>query len=154
MITIRNWRDMDKYGFNLLTGEACGLGYRGLFDLTAPALEIVKRVIGAVELTTPSDYNGHGAVGSLLLPYAMFEPLAVFALFMRENAQYVVIEYGADTYTYIRILGLDGSFPRDVVETQLQGAGITNYRILTYPEQRPGVTVGMSNTHQMSGRTA
>lgn len=148
---IRHWKDMEKYGFNLLTGEACGLSYRGLTDLTEQGLEIVQRTIGAVELKAPTNYNS-GAVASLLLPYSMLEPLAVFALFMRENCQHVVIQWGADTYSGIRLSAYTSDVTREELGQELERLGVERYRVLTYPEQRPGVTQGMSNVHQMTGR--
>lgn len=151
MKTIANWRDLEPYGINLLTGEACALSYRGLFDLTDKGLEIIKRIVGAVELTAPSNYNS-GAVASLLMPYTMFEPMAVFGLFERDHAQHVFICHSDRAYTGQFVIGCSG----EEYETVKRELDITcpNYRILTYPEQRRGVTVGMSNVHQMSGRVA
>ena len=152
MIYIKNWRDMSKYGFNVLTGEACGLGYRALIDLSKEALEIVTRTVGAVELKTPSDYNGGDAVGSLLMPYAFLEPLAVFALFMRENVQHVVIMWGQDTYSGQTIVGMSAKELEDSRGTLDENGW--SYRVLTHPEKREGITDGMSNVHQMTGRTS
>jgi hypothetical protein len=151
MKTIQNWRDLEPYGIDLLTGEACALSYRGLFDLTAEGLELVKRVIGAVEITAPSNWNSK-AIASLLMPYTMFEPLAVFALFEREQAQHVFVCLGARAGASHFVMACSAEeFPSVKRELDIT---CPNYRLLTYPEQRRGVTVGMSNVHQMSGRIA
>ena len=38
MKTITCWNDLTAYGISPLTGEACGLMYRILFDVTEPIL--------------------------------------------------------------------------------------------------------------------
>ena len=35
MIIISSFRELEPFGLIILTGEACGLGYRSLFDVTA-----------------------------------------------------------------------------------------------------------------------
>jgi hypothetical protein len=148
MKRINGWDQLRPYGIDLLTGEACALVYRGLFDLTAPGLELVRSIVGAVSIQTPSDRNGGEAVGSLLMPYTFFEPLAVFALFQVDKVQHVVVSHKADTYSGVRVIGCSGE-ERDEVIAVVRALG--DFRLLTYPEQRPGVTRGMSNVHQMGG---
>lgn len=47
MKTIRSWGDLADYGIVLLTGEACALTYRVLFDLTARGKKTVEKCFSA-----------------------------------------------------------------------------------------------------------
>lgn len=159
MIYIHGWDDMRKYGFDLLTGEACALVYRGLFDLTPEALEIVERTIGAVEIQAPSAWNSKGTY-SLLMPYILLEPLAVFALFEIEKVQRIVLARSEGRGEYL-IGAANGELEELLERTRAKSLedyfscrGVHVKRLLTYPEQRPGITRGLSNVHQMTGRSA
>ena len=77
--TLRNWRDLWAYGFNCLTGEACGYNYRLLVDVDEKAIEIIKKVMDLPEITVRENWNS-GSIGSIMLPHCMFEPIAVFCL--------------------------------------------------------------------------
>jgi hypothetical protein len=157
MTYIRSWDDMKKYGIDLLTGEACAIVYRGLFDLTQQGLDLVTRTIGACEIKAPSHMNS-GAIASLLMPYSMLEAVAVIALFDIEKCQHVVLARTVDGDRLI-IGAMHGMLEFEAtrlgfktIHEYLNFSYIKLERLLTYPEQRDGVTVGMSNVHQMSGR--
>ena len=82
MKTIRNWQGLEEYGIDLLTGESCAYGYRGLCDVTEQGAKIIKDCLGLIEdrpLPMAGNWNSKG-IGSIMLPYEMFTPLAVFAL--------------------------------------------------------------------------
>lgn len=83
MKTIRCWNDLERYGIVPLTGEACGLMYRILCDVTDSGKRVLEKCLGVhVELAeawnrgTPADPH----VGSLMLAPEMLTPLGVFAL--------------------------------------------------------------------------
>lgn len=82
MKIIRCWRDLADYGIVLLTGEACSLTYRVLFDLTESGKKTVERCLSVTVESEP--WNSGNAsdphVCSIMLTHAMLEPLAVFAL--------------------------------------------------------------------------
>ena len=46
MKSINCFQDLARYGIELMTGEACGLTYRILFDLTAQGQPIVEKYVG------------------------------------------------------------------------------------------------------------
>src|SRR5437867_11962011 len=79
MKTIRNYDELRPYGLNCLTGEACGLGMRLLFDVTDKGRELLKTFFGVCDLSLPSNWNS-GANGSIMLPHEVARPLMVFAL--------------------------------------------------------------------------
>ena len=43
MKTIHCWNDLSAYGIELLTGEACGLSYRLLCDVTAAGKKLIEK---------------------------------------------------------------------------------------------------------------
>lgn len=154
---IRGWNDLTKYGIDLLTGEACAIVYRGLFDLTQPGLDLVTRTIGACEIKARSNMNG-GAIASLLMPYSMFEALAVMALFEVEHCTQVVIAEPDGGGQLIIGAGL-GMFEAEMerlgcktLPEYLAFSFLKVKRHLKYPQQREGITVGTSNVHQMTGQ--
>lgn len=79
-----------KFGINFLTGEACGLAIRGLFDLTKNGVDILKSFFGAVEFkenwNSGDKYNPH--IASALIPYSCLEDLYIFAA-LRYGMKYV-----------------------------------------------------------------
>lgn len=82
MKTIARWSDLESYGINPLTAEACSLAMRILCDLTAGGQAIVERCLGA-EIRSNNWNSGSKDdpnVASVMLVPEMLQPLAVFAL--------------------------------------------------------------------------
>lgn len=90
MKTIKCWNDLTKFGIVPLTGEACGLNYRLLFDVTEQGRKILAKCFGVPELKLAEAWGrqvvrleGAGAenpVGSIMLSHEMLMPVGVFAL--------------------------------------------------------------------------
>jgi len=84
MKELRNWGDLSEFGIERLTGEACTLGYRGLCDVTRRGANIVRDLLGAIQLDLPNNWNSGSVsdphVGSIMLPHEMFAPLALWCL--------------------------------------------------------------------------
>jgi hypothetical protein len=82
--TIDGWNDLRAFGIEVLTGEACGLSYRILCDVTARGKAILERALGVKELRLPESWNrgpeGDPHVGSILLAPDLLPMLAIFAL--------------------------------------------------------------------------
>ena len=83
MKTISQWRHLEEYGIVPLTGEACGLMYRILCDVTEPGQRIVEKCLGC-GLTQPESWNcgtnETPRVGAIMLAPEMLIPLGAFAL--------------------------------------------------------------------------
>jgi hypothetical protein len=82
MKTISRWSDLEPFGFDPLTGEACALGYRILCDLTQKGKQIVERCL-SVEIRSENWNCGSKEsphVASVMLTEDMIVPLGVFAL--------------------------------------------------------------------------
>ena len=66
------------HGIYLLSGEACALGMRGLYDLTEEGAEIIAEFFGGC-VPTGDSWNG-GAVKSAFLPYSVIPDLVAYIL--------------------------------------------------------------------------
>ena len=82
MKTIQCWSDLRPFGLDCLTGEACGLMYRILFDLTAQGKTIVEKCLDVKIASEPwncgSPDDPHKA--SIMLSPEMMVPIGIFAL--------------------------------------------------------------------------
>ena len=57
MKTVACWEDLARYGIEALTGEACGLSYRLLCDVTAKGKAVLAKFLGAPDLALPPAWN-------------------------------------------------------------------------------------------------
>lgn len=84
MKTMRDARDLERYGINPLTGEACRVGRRILTDLSARGICVVGDLLGIDHRQFPENWNskvnGEPAVASFMLPYSMIRDLMVWCL--------------------------------------------------------------------------
>ena len=85
MKTMRDGRDLENYGINLLTGEACRVGRRVLTDLTERGRRIVADMLGLGDQrgfaeNWNSRVGGEPAVASFMLPNSMIRELMVWCL--------------------------------------------------------------------------
>ena len=107
MKTITSFGDLAAYGIDPLTGEACGLGYRILCDVTERGRHLLSKAFGVPRLALPDSWNRGSAadphVGSVMLAFEMLVPLAVFAL----------LESGCTEVWLVRDGGVIGIEPAD-----------------------------------------
>jgi hypothetical protein len=84
MRRVQCWNDLSAYGIIPLTGEACGLGYRILFDVTERGKAVLAACFGMPEIRMAEAWNRGGDsdphVGSVLLSREMLTPVGIFAL--------------------------------------------------------------------------
>jgi hypothetical protein len=84
MICIHNWRDLQAFGIDYLTGESCGYMYRGLFDVTARGKKILEQYFAIKELQLAEPWNrgdpSDPHVGSIMMSPELIKPIAAFAL--------------------------------------------------------------------------
>jgi hypothetical protein len=78
------FEDLSPHGVIPLTGEACGLSYRILCDVTAKGKRLLEKVLGVQELSLAENWN-HGSesephIGSVMLIPELLTALGVFAL--------------------------------------------------------------------------
>lgn len=151
--SLSSWDDLRPYGIILLTSEACGLGMRLLFDLTADGRKIVEQFLGADISSAP--WNGPPAKASIMLPPEMYVPLAVFCL-LTEFDHALVVEWSAAMVGRAgrSIAGYyDGSQWEAMLahaRERLELGTITHYR--DYSKSGTAHD-GQRNRHHFSGRT-
>ena len=138
MKTIRSWNDLEKYGIIPLTGEACGLQWRRLCEVTEHGRRILQKCFGLSEMTLAEAWNLH--VGSILLVPAMLIPLGVFALL--ESGCTEVWLYANNT-----LLGIEAADPAEQIELSRKLCPEAIVRTFGYRG-----TAGDRNVHMMSGR--
>ena len=140
---IRNWLDLNEFGIDLLTGEACGLSYRFLCDVTAKGKHIIEKCFGGVEIRFTEPWNSgrkaDPSIGSILVPPEMFGPLGAFAL----------LESGCSEVWQVTD-SLVGFEPGDTDEQRAV------YESIYGPNRKRRFryvgTAGDRNVHQMTGR--
>ena len=131
--TITSWNDLSAYGITVLTGEACGLSYRLLCDLTESGKQIVEKCLDVA--IAPAEPWNRGAIGSIMLAHEFLIPLGIFALL--ESGCTEVWRNGSV------LIGVEPNDPDNQVERALSCA----LRRYAYDG-----TAGSRNVHQMSGR--
>ena len=118
----------------MLTGEACGLMYRYLCDVTDQGKKVIEKLFD-VELKMPENWNS-GAIGSIMLPPDMLVSLGIFALLESGCTECWANEHAC--------LGIEAGDDDRVVEISVKHYG----RCFAYKG-----TAGSRNVRLMSGRT-
>lgn len=136
--------DLEQYGLNCLTGEACAYSMRLLFDYNIEGASLLADFFGfAVDLHAKNNWNssvdGRDAIGSVMLTADTAWELAAFAM----------LRYG-----YERVV------PNQPNHHGVYGFNMTNDYAEEYMEEHQdewriyrNPQGGSRNTHQMSGRT-
>ncbi len=148
---------LKQHGIIFLTSEACGVGLRGLFDLTPGGQELLKEALGGMEATYNgwNDWEGKSA----MLFYEMLRPLAIYLL-LHDGADAVLdmkVENGilyANHLVAIRDIERDpnGVITDPEYQAYLERANaVFDGKFRTY--SRGGTASnGMRNRHVMSNR--
>jgi hypothetical protein len=145
MKTIASFRDLIPYGIDALTGEACGLGYRLLCDVTAKGKVILEKLWGVQSLSLHPNWNqgtpDNPHIGSIMLTPDMWQPIGIFAL----------LESGCREVWLMRNGSLLGIEPQDTPE-ELSNILLApgNFQLTRRYAYRG--TAGDRNVHQMTGR--
>lgn len=154
-VSINNWRDLKPAGLDLLTGEACGLSLRILFDVTEKGrllfcktfgLDPKKNQLGEAWNRGSKD-DPH--VGSVMLTQDSLPVLALFAALETPGVEECHIAYKDGQWC-----GVWG-FTRDEVLAELDDWREAMRR-MGYSVSRRSYngTAGDRNVHQFTGRTA
>lgn len=140
MKTIACIEDLRPFGIEYLTGEACGLMYRGLYDLTNPGKQIIEKCLGVASLVLHDPWNAgtkqEPHVGSIMLAQGHLIPIGIFALL--ESGCTEVLQAGECLY---------GMEPGDDESRKFIVGRFQNSRRFAYTG-----TAGDRNVHQMTQR--
>jgi hypothetical protein len=144
MKRITCFNDLRPFGIEPLTGEACGLMYRILCDVTAEGVKVLEKCLSA--RVTPADAWNRGDpdrphVGSVMLSPAMLVPLGIFALLESGCREVWLYQNGS-------MLGIEAADSAQQVELCRKMAPEALVRAFGYHG-----TAGDRNVHVMTGRT-
>ena len=144
MKTVSCFADLIAYGIDPLTGEACGLSYRILCDVTENGRNVLRKAFGIPHMNlSPSWNRGTDAaphVGSILLALEMLVPLAVFSLLESGCTEAWLVHEGG-------VIGIEPKDSPEMIEANRRLVGERLLRTLAYRG-----TAGDRNVHVMSGR--
>ena len=144
MKTINCWDDLSCYGIVPLTGEACGLSYRLLCDVTAAGKRVIEKALGVAQLGLHENWN-HGSaddphVGSIMLAPDLLPFIGVFAL-LEAGCREVWLTKGHT------VIGIEAEDSPDCVESFQRIHANDLARRFGYAG-----TAGDRNQHMMTGR--
>ena len=146
MQNINCWDDLRPFGIDLLTGEACGLSYRLLCDVTQKGKQTIEKALGVKRLGLPEGWNRGDPhdphVGSIMLVPELLIPLAIFAL----------LEHGCREVWRTKSGGLVGIEPDDDPERVEAAQRLYTDSDNFVRRYAYAGTAGDRNRHQMSGR--
>lgn len=78
-------RDLEQFGVNPLTGEACSFGMRTLCDVNKAGLDLVTEFFSADSMNLHPNWNtkvnGEPSIGAIMLTRGTMRDLAQFAFF-------------------------------------------------------------------------
>ena len=80
--------ELRRFGFNILTGEACNVGLRMLVDMTDQAAELYATFLGGCYPTVRN--HNSGATRSAFVPREMFDSLMIFCLLSEKPERKIV----------------------------------------------------------------
>ena len=142
--TISCWNDLRPYGIDVLTGEACGLSYRFLCDVTEQGRKILARWLSMPELHLSDAWNrGNIAdphVGSILLAPEVLTGISVFALLETGCTECWLCRNGT-------VFGVELDDPSEQIAASKRMRADNIVRLF-----RSQGTAGDRNVHVMSGR--
>lgn len=144
MQNINCWDDLRPFGIDLLTGEACGLSYRLLCDVTVKGKQTIEKALGVTSLGLPEGWNRGDPhdphVGSIMLVPELFIPLGIFTL----------LEHGCREVWRTKsggLVGIELADDQERVETVKRLYADNFARRYAYAG-----TAGDRNRHEMTGR--
>jgi len=150
MKTIDNIRQLEPYGIDLLTGEACGIGMRLLCDVTPEGEKLLSSLLGGITLTTTA-WNGEHK--SIMIPRSLFPDLCAYALLQDQDTFVVVTsprrkpEPNCDNSPY----SFASAYTREEWE-QYKETFWTSYTCANCYTKSGTASDGMRNRHEFSGR--
>ena len=146
MQKITCWDDLRPYGIDVLTGEACGLSYRILCDVTERGKQTIQKALGITNPGLPDNWNRGDPedphIGAIMLAPELLVPLAVFALL--ENGCREVWRTKSDG-----LLGIEPADDTQRVEAVKRFHAGNDNLVRRYAYAG---TAGDRNRHEMSGR--
>ena len=131
------WNDMQRFGFNILTGEACHYGIRLLIDLNDPAIKVVEEYFSISRIGMVENWNS-GSSKSIMLGYDDWKGLAIIVCL--QTCKEVAI-------TKNSVIGLEEGETLADFPSSIRAQVVRVIKGTNHPHE------GSRNTHYMTGRT-
>lgn len=148
MKTLRDWNGLREFGINCLTGEACAMSARLLCDVTEDGRKAVCEFLGLPLNTVFAENWNSGSVGSVFLPYSIFNALGAFLLLTRCGCDEVFeVPNGLAGMEPRDLELLDGESSLDFIRRIYHGEIGRRYYFGSGPRR------GASNVHAATGRS-
>ena len=152
MKAIRGARELEAYGIDVLTGEACGVGMRVLCDVTPAGEALLSGLLGGMELKAAAWNGRDGAEKSIMLPRAWFPDIAAYALLAVDHCAIVLKSpYLDDPGVKAYPGSLAWGMTLEEWEDFRQRATFAQWRYSRYIADGTAAD-GLRNRHEMSGR--
>ena len=153
MKTYYGAHDLREWGFDCLTGEACGLGIRLLYDVNDLGRTILSRTMGMEQhqlILNPSWNGGAFNKGSVLLTYDQALTCALFGMLLHDKCIQVMQPYVEFGHLQPQLYGLENKDEVGLFSDTLVGYPVgTTFK--TYKlSGMPGT--GDRNKHMFTGR--
>ena len=144
MKSIGSWDDLSRYGIVPLTGEACGLMYRILCDVTARGKKTLEKALGVADMGLAENWNRGSDtdphIGSVMLAREVLPFIGIFALLEAGCREVWLTKAGG-------LIGIDPSDSDEDVDRFKRFHADDLVRRFAYAG-----TAGDRNQHMMSGR--
>jgi hypothetical protein len=143
---IASWHDLEEYGIDVLTGEACGIGIRVLCQVDPSGKELLDSFLG-VQIEMSGLWNSAGStpeapIGSLMLPRRLYKDIAIYALL--RDGYHVAVERAHVVRAYSKKAW------HEEFHSIHRKASWANECVLYFRSTGPGD--GLRNRHMFTGR--
>jgi hypothetical protein len=146
--TIESWRDLERFGFIMLTSEACGTGQRFLIDLTQDGLDNLNTFLSC-QIVPGNNWNSNdGQIASVMLPYDFWRQLGIFLLLGEGYDRVVDVRFRGEGYSSNHIRGMS---EEEWEESKPRHDHLfpNSYRVYW---KSGTAKQGLRNTHRFTGR--
>lgn len=155
-VHIHTWHDLQRYGINSLTGEACSYSQRLLCDLSEKGIDLVREYFGLMIVLNPQtqfprNWNSKAgedpAIASIMLPRGIFGDLSKFILFHVEKCDIACWREDNGWNGYMA-----NELPADMTDERL--VKLFPKGLYYNPMSVAERGAGSRNQHQFTGRTS
>lgn len=149
--------ELRRFGFDRLTGEACGVGHRTLFDTDERAKKIWEGMT-RTKITQPAWNKTGKDVGSVMIPYGWYTDLLLWCLLIGTNCHTVIwldrlVNSPEPVKLPYMLIGIDAESSETELGDEVDKQTRRGYAIRRYFRQSKAPGTGLDNRHMMSGRT-
>jgi len=157
---VKSYNDLRQFGFDYLTGEACNIMLRGLWDVTQKGKEIFCHAFGLPNnIAFAQPYNTGNpkdpSVGSVFISKESLHQIIVIAMFHCGAKE--VVKFGEEYHGFTANDLKDdaiGKYPEEYEKlAKLRKQSNPKFEFHIWKEQGDQPHVGTSNTHAFTGIT-